>query len=61
MNITKPKLVGVVKPPCPVCGKPSYSRGGVHPQCSMRQADALSRAAQRSAPPACPLPGDESR
>jgi hypothetical protein len=25
---------------CPVCGKPSYSREGVHPQCSMIQADA---------------------
>jgi hypothetical protein len=25
---------------CPVCGKASYSRDGVHPQCSMLQADA---------------------
>jgi predicted amidophosphoribosyltransferase len=25
---------------CPVCGKPSYSRDGVHPQCSMVLADA---------------------
>ena len=25
---------------CPVCGKPSYSREGVHPQCAMTQADA---------------------
>jgi hypothetical protein len=25
---------------CPVCGKRSYSRDGVHPQCSMVQADA---------------------
>jgi hypothetical protein len=25
---------------CPVCGKASYSRGGVHPQCSVSQADA---------------------
>ena len=24
---------------CPICGKASYSRGGVHPQCSQRQAD----------------------
>lgn len=24
---------------CPVCGETSYSRGGVHPQCSVRQAD----------------------
>jgi hypothetical protein len=25
---------------CPVCGKRSYSRDGVHPQCSVTQADA---------------------
>jgi hypothetical protein len=28
---------------CPVCGKPSYSRAGTHPQCAIAQADALSR------------------
>jgi len=25
---------------CPVCGKRSYSRDGVHPQCAMIRADA---------------------
>jgi uncharacterized Zn finger protein (UPF0148 family) len=25
---------------CPVCGKPSYSRDGIHPQCAVNQADA---------------------
>jgi hypothetical protein len=25
---------------CPVCGKRSYSAGGVHPQCAVQQADA---------------------
>jgi hypothetical protein len=25
---------------CPVCGQTSYSRGGVHPQCSFFKADA---------------------
>ena len=25
---------------CPVCGSPSYSLGGIHPQCAMQQADA---------------------
>jgi hypothetical protein len=25
---------------CPVCGKQSYSIGGVHPQCAVQQADA---------------------
>ncbi len=24
---------------CPVCGKPAYSLGGVHPQCAIQQAD----------------------
>lgn len=24
---------------CPVCGSPSYSTGGIHPQCAARQAD----------------------
>ncbi len=37
---------------CPVCGKRSYSREGVHPQCAMVQADAprkLRLAAERKA------------
>lgn len=25
---------------CPVCGLPSYSAGGIHPQCAVKQADA---------------------
>ena len=24
---------------CPVCGKPSYSKSGEHPQCSLNRAD----------------------
>jgi predicted RNA-binding Zn-ribbon protein involved in translation (DUF1610 family) len=24
---------------CPICGKASYSAGGIHPQCAMQQAD----------------------
>ena len=24
---------------CPVCGQPSYSRDGIHPQCAIEQAD----------------------
>jgi hypothetical protein len=31
--------------PCPVCGKPSYSRDGVHPQCNLTRADEKWRAA----------------
>jgi len=26
---------------CPVCGKRTYSRGGIHPQCAVHQADAV--------------------
>jgi hypothetical protein len=26
---------------CPVCGKPSYSATGMHPQCGVARADAL--------------------
>lgn len=25
---------------CPVCGMVTYSRGGIHPQCALKQADA---------------------
>jgi hypothetical protein len=25
---------------CPMCGKRSYSLGGIHPQCAVQQADA---------------------
>lgn len=32
LRATGPKL-------CPICGKASYSRAGVHPQCSQHQAD----------------------
>jgi hypothetical protein len=28
---------------CPVCGKRTYSRAGIHPQCAMFQADAPRR------------------
>ena len=24
---------------CPVCGKQTYSKGGIHPQCAVHQAD----------------------
>ncbi len=27
------------KPVCPICGKASYSLGGIHPQCAIQQAD----------------------
>ena len=37
---------------CPICGKSSYSRDGIHPQCAMAQADGprkLQLAAQKKA------------
>jgi hypothetical protein len=33
---------------CPVCGEPSYSKDGIHPQCASSQADA-ERLKQRKA------------
>lgn len=37
------KSVVVISPAakhlCPICGRASYSVGGVHPQCAMQQAD----------------------
>jgi hypothetical protein len=51
MNHTKPKPVGRVMPSCPVCGKASYSRDGIHPQCASQRADDAVRAAQKKAEP----------
>ncbi|HEY1598276.1 MAG TPA: hypothetical protein VGG64_01650 [Pirellulales bacterium] len=39
----KPEVLSVPRKVCPVCGKPSYSPGGVHPQCSQKRAAALIR------------------
>lgn len=33
---------------CPVCGTPSYSAGGVHPQCAVRQADSARQKQQKA-------------
>lgn len=27
------------RPLCPVCGQPTYSRAGIHPQCAQERAD----------------------
>ena len=41
MSILKP--VPIVPQPtknlCPICGKASYSRDGIHPQCALQRAD----------------------
>jgi hypothetical protein len=41
MSIIKPVIVipGPEKILCPICNEPTYSRGGIHPQCAMEQAD----------------------
>lgn len=33
---------------CPECGKVSYSRDGIHPQCSVTRADSIQRAARKA-------------
>jgi hypothetical protein len=38
-----PLIPARVRNLCPVCGKTSYSRAGIHPQCSVRQADEESK------------------
>mgnify|MGYP002836257161 FL=1 len=39
-NKPTPELGDRDRKRCPVCGEPSYSTAGVHPQCSVKQADA---------------------
>lgn len=41
MSILKPVPIvpQVVKNLCPICGKASYSRDGIHPQCALQRAD----------------------
>jgi hypothetical protein len=41
MNVSKPKIITPTRPLCPICGKATYSRGGVHPQCSFRAAGSV--------------------
>lgn len=37
------------RPRCPICGMPTYSRSGTHPQCSQAHHDRLLRAANKAA------------
>ncbi|HYM86041.1 MAG TPA: hypothetical protein VET30_04830 [Pseudoxanthomonas sp.] len=48
MSITKPQFIAQSPPLCPVCGKASYSRGGVHPQCAVTRADAVLSKARKA-------------
>lgn len=49
MSEKKPTVVRPVaaRRLCPICGKPSYSSSGTHPQCSLARADAKARAARK--------------
>lgn len=42
MDVLKPVVVAPQpeRTKCPICGQTTFSRGGVHPQCAMQQADA---------------------
>jgi len=58
MSTAKEEPILIVPQParnlCPICGKATYSVGGIHPQCAMQQADEprLARLkTQRSADP----------
>jgi hypothetical protein len=48
VNHSKPKPTGPVMPTCPVCGKATYSRGGIHPQCASERQDKVIMAARRA-------------
>jgi predicted RNA-binding Zn-ribbon protein involved in translation (DUF1610 family) len=49
VSILKPVPIvpQVVRKLCPHCGKASYSRDGIHPQCALQQADARRNAMLR--------------
>ncbi len=50
MNEKKSAILGstAARNVCPVCGKPSYSATGTHPQCAVARADAISRAVRKA-------------
>ena len=51
MSVKKPEPLNPTpgKRLCPVCGKPSYSLSGMHPQCSQAQENTALKAAQKAA------------
>jgi hypothetical protein len=58
MDSEKPVIIVPPTPrtPCPICGKASYSIGGIHPQCAIQQADAPRMVRLRAAKDAAPKP-----
>jgi hypothetical protein len=56
----------VIHPPpprkaCPICGKATYSAGGIHPQCAIEQADAPRLVKMRAARVAEPKTKEPAR
>jgi hypothetical protein len=49
MSEKKPIVMWAASTPanCPVCGKPSYSATGTHPQCAVAHADSLTHAKRK--------------
>jgi hypothetical protein len=42
-------IVDLDRKRCPVCQQPVYSLAGIHPQCAVKQADALESRSKREA------------
>jgi hypothetical protein len=55
MSHSKPKVVGAVRPVCPVCGTTAYSSGGIHPQCAVVRADQVAPRPKETAVKTKPL------
>jgi len=47
-SISKPHQVVRTQPLCPVCGEPSYSRDGIHPQCNVTRNDRVRTKAHKA-------------
>ncbi len=66
MNAKRPEPLYETKtrPKCPVCGQPTYSRAGIHPQCAQDRADERRmeevKAKRKAAPPAVKVVSPEA-
>ena len=58
VSIVKPEPISPqpVREACPICGKPSYSRDGIHPQCALSRSDAARTAQLKAKRKAAPKP-----
>ncbi len=50
MSVSKPEPIRapMTSNQCPVCKKPAYSKGGIHPQCAANRFSTLARADQKA-------------